>query len=376
MANVGRLLNPRGGHIISSSSQNAAKLFPAGILNQQADLRKFAESMPIMAWVASVDGSVSYFNRRWSEFTGMEPTAAGLSWIDALHPDDVQAMVRCWNESLRLQTGGERECRIWCSQQSCFCWHLLRWQPVDRNSTGSCGWAGVSIDIHEKKVLAERFEEEVAGRIADVQRALSQKETLLQEVHHRVRNNLQIVASLLAMQMASLKDEALITILRESERRISSMVMIHQWLYQSARVNELDFSSYAESLVRELVCIYLGSSDRVRGVVNAQPSVSLAIDQAIPCGLILNELVTNALKYAYPGEDTGDICVDLRTVAEGRVVVLSVTDKGVGLPPGFVVNDEATSGLLIVKELTNQLGGELVIEGEGGASFTVRFPKA
>lgn len=344
------------------------------MLNEKIDLREFAESMPVMAWVASTDGSVSCFNRHWSEFTGMEQINGSENWLDALHPDDAQVLAKCWQESLRLQTAGEQEGRIWFAQQSCFHWHLLRWQPVERKLQGLCGWAGVSIDIHDKKVLAERFDGEVLGRVADMQRALAQKETLLQEVHHRVRNNLQTIASLLAMQMASLKNDTLITILRESERRISSMVMVHQWLYQSARVNELDFASYAENLVIELVSIYMGSSDRIKGVVRAQP-VLLSTDQAIPCGLILNELVTNALKYAYPNDRRGNIFIDIHE-AENRTVVMTVRDEGVGLAPSFVLDDNIPSfGLMIVQALTNQLDGELLIKGENGALFRVQFPK-
>ena len=353
--------------IISLSSQRASDDFSASRLADGRSLCAWGEAIPMMAWTANADGSVSCLNQHWSDFTGLDRAE---DWMGALHPDDRPVMAGRWCESLGSRMGGERRCRVWSAQHQCFRWHLLRWQRIESED----GWAGVSIDIHDQKSLEERFEAEVTGRVADLQRLLSQKETLLQEVHHRVRNNLQIVASLLAMQMAALTDERLIAILRESERRIASMVLIHQSLYRSAQVARLDFSEYASTLVQELISMYGGGSQRIRGIVRAR-EVLLEVDQAIPCGLILNELVTNSLKYAYAGAETGNIFVDIEEMPD-RFVVMAVRDFGRGLPKGFNSKEATSFGLTLVQELANQLGGELTIENRGGATFAVRFPTA
>lgn len=334
-------------------------------------MRKFAEAIPIMAWTSLPDFSSSYFNRRWSDFTGLEQTGGNEdNWMSTLHPDDLPALTARCSESLRSGVGDETECRVWSAHHGCFRWQLLRWQPIPRDVVELSGWVGVAIDIHDRKLLEDKFDVEVAGRTADMRRLLSQKEALLQEVHHRVRNNLQIVTSLLTMQLASLKDEAVAEILREGERRIHSIVMLYQFLYQGARTGQLDFSQYAANLVNELHLIYAPGSHRVRTNVKIEP-VSLDIGQAIPCGLILNELVTNALKSARRSNHEEEIVVDLHETGDGALE-LTVADS-VNLPNTFA--DPDALGLTIVEALTMQLEGELITDSSSGSRYTTRFPK-
>ncbi len=207
----------------------------------------------------------------------------------------------------------------------------------------------------------------------ELRRSLQEKETLLQEVHHRVKNNLQIVSSLLKLQADSLVDKTAASLLRESQQRVLSMALIHERLYAGKQMEAVEFDTYARSLVRELVYSYAGRAGNVTGRI-LPPPILLTIGQAIPCGLILNELVTNALKYAYPEGGTGEVTVELHESPEGRIR-LAVSDQGKGLPTDFDFRNSKSLGLRIVDVLAKQLGGTLTVETGQRTSFVLDFPR-
>ena len=200
--------------------------------------------------------------------------------------------------------------------------------------------------------------------------SLREKELLLQEVHHRVKNNLQIICSLLNMQSRAVNNPLLASALQESERRIRSMAMIHEMLYDSSSLNDIDFSSYAHSLAAAVYTSYGLDPARIALTLELEP-LSLEIDRAIPCGLILNELISNALKHAFPDNRGGEIHVSLRR--QERCVHLAVEDTGVGLPEGHSSNEFKSIGLSIINVLTQQLGGSMNITSNRGAHFVLSF---
>ena len=219
--------------------------------------------------------------------------------------------------------------------------------------------------------LGNRFRERQKAAAA-LSAALTAKEVLLQEVHHRVKNNLQIISSLLNLEAESLPENAQ-RALEDSQRRIRSMCLVHEQLYNGgADAGELDFAGYARSLTSDLVNAYSGQFERVQLRLELEP-VRLGLSQAISCGLILNELVTNALKYAFPGGRTGEVRVELHAPEDS--VELRVADNGVGLPPGFDWTQSHSLGLRIVALLTRQLSGTLRNGAVAGTSFTLSFPK-
>ena len=199
--------------------------------------------------------------------------------------------------------------------------------------------------------------------------ALAAAEILLQEVHHRVKNNLQIISSLLNMQAESLPPEAQ-NVLDESQRRVRSMALVHEQLYERERPDQLDFDDYVASLTSELFTAYNHCSS-IQLRLDLEP-VELGLDQAIPCGLILNELMTNSLKYAFPKPRAGEIAVELHESAEG-LVTLRVADNGTGFPPGFDWRQSDSLGLRIVGILTTQLNGVLECTAGAGVDFTLTF---
>jgi PAS domain S-box-containing protein len=216
------------------------------------------------------------------------------------------------------------------------------------------------IDITESK----RWQELISSSLAE-------KELLLKEVHHRVKNNLQIISTLLDLQSESIKDQEALNSFRESQDRIAAMALIHERLYTSKDFASIDFADYIGSLSTHLFESYLVDPGRITLKVDAV-GLSIGIDRAIPCGLIINELVTNALKYAFPDCRAGEIFIRFSMDEDGWVT-LTVADTGVGLPPGLDVEKTGTLGLQLVNMLVSQLGGQVSVGSGAGASFTIRF---
>ncbi len=209
---------------------------------------------------------------------------------------------------------------------------------------------------------------------ARLRAAISEKEVLLREVHHRVKNNLQVIQSMLSMQAMHIKDTATERAFRESQGRVRSMALIHERFYRSGDLSRIDFGEYTTSLLRQLFSIYGADPGRIATRVEAG-GVSLPIDYAIPCGIIINEIVSNSLKYAFPDGRPGEIFVVLQRPAEGRVS-LSIGDDGAGIPGGPDLSGMKSLGLHLVRILAeDQLEGALSVSagGENGVVFRVEF---
>jgi two-component system, sensor histidine kinase PdtaS len=207
---------------------------------------------------------------------------------------------------------------------------------------------------------------------ARIRAALQEKDVLLGEIHHRVKNNLQIVASLLDLQAARVADPATRDLLRDSQNRIHSMGLIHQTLYGSKDFRSVDFAQFSEALLSALIRSYDTEPERIAIRIDVEP-VRLPIDIAVPCGLVVNELITNALKHAFPGRDRGEIRIAL-TRQLGNEALLSVSDNGIGLPDHVDTNSTATIGLQLVGLLAAQLDGEVSISRSDPTRFSLRFP--
>jgi two-component sensor histidine kinase len=207
-----------------------------------------------------------------------------------------------------------------------------------------------------------------------IQSNLQEKEALLREIHHRVKNNLQVISSLLNMQSYYLDDPRMINAIAEGQNRVKAMALIHQKLYQTDHLSEIDFQEYTEQLINHLATAMGHQYGKVHSTVNGS-SLKLDIDTAIPLGLILNELITNAYKYAFSADKEGSFNVHL-TRDEAAYYHLRISDSGQGLPADFNEEDLNSLGLKLVRMLTEQLDGSLTISNEPGASFYIRFKES
>ncbi len=206
----------------------------------------------------------------------------------------------------------------------------------------------------------------------DLKESLKEKEILLKEIHHRVKNNLQIISSILNLQSSFIQDEKILDILQDSRNRIRSMAIIHENLYHTANFSSINFSNYLTNLSMNLVTSYQINKNPIALKTDFDP-VELVLDQAIPCGLIINELITNALKYAYLEGEEGEIFVSLKQ--NGSEVTIYVKDDGVGLPPDFKYEESDSLGLQLVATLIDQLDGKLIVDSSKGTEFNITFEK-
>jgi PAS domain S-box-containing protein len=229
-------------------------------------------------------------------------------------------------------------------------------------------------DILANALERKRVEEQLNS-------SLKEKEVLLKEIHHRVKNNMQVISSLLNLQSGRIKSQDILEMFKESQDRIRSMSLIHERLYQSEDLARIDFSHYIQNLAKHLFQSYRIDPEAVVLQTDVR-DVSLDINKAIPCGLIINELISNSLKYAFPQakkadkkkEKKGEI--DIQLTAENGKVSLLVKDNGIGLPEDLDIEMADSFGLQLVTTLVNQLNGNIDIKGKPGATFKITFDKA
>ncbi|MFA9275197.1 MAG: sensor histidine kinase [Candidatus Aquirickettsiella gammari] len=217
------------------------------------------------------------------------------------------------------------------------------------------------VDISDRKQKEQRIQE-----------ALKEKDLLLGEIHHRVKNNLQVVHSLLSLQSSLIEDDAVKNMLMDSQNRIQSMALIHQTLYQSNNFARVDFGDFLEALIPTLVNSYSVSDKQIKLNIHAE-NVYLPINSAIPCGLLINELITNAIKHAFTALNEGEISVSITVVDDARIHLI-VSDNGKGISEELNLDTIETLGLRLVHLLSQQLNGILQIQRKNPTQFSLDFP--
>jgi PAS domain S-box-containing protein len=220
---------------------------------------------------------------------------------------------------------------------------------------------GIMLDIAERKRVEEL-----------IRSSLREKELLLREIHHRVKNNLQIITTLLDLQSMSVSDSKSRRVFRECQDRIRSIALIHEKLYETTDFVSIVFADYLENLVMHLMEMYI-PDDRISIEIEVS-DIILGIDDAIPCGLIVNELVTNSFKYAFSYDRRGELKV-IMGIDNDNLVTLHVADNGPGLPPGLDFRNTETLGLQLVNLLVKQLKGRLELKDGPGTAFDIIFQR-
>lgn len=201
--------------------------------------------------------------------------------------------------------------------------------------------------------------------------SLKEKEVLLKEIHHRVKNNLQVISSLLKLQSGYINDQQTLALFGDSQNRVKAMALIHEKLYQSSDLAKIPVFEYIHQLADNLVNSYALKANNIKLKICID-NLFLDVDTAIPCGLIINELLSNSLKYAFPNNKTGQIDIEFKLM-ESEKLSLKISDNGVGLPENFQLEETESLGLQLVSNLTEQLGGNLTIDTSNGTSFQIMF---
>jgi two-component sensor histidine kinase len=218
-------------------------------------------------------------------------------------------------------------------------------------------------DISERKQAEEQ-----------IKASLKEKEILLSEIHHRVKNNMQVISSLLKIQSDKIQEKEYADMFKESNDRIRSMTLVHETLYQSKDFANVDFNGYAKSLVNGLFRSYGIDTNKIKVKIEVE-GVSLGVDTAVPCGLLINELVSNSLKYAFPEDRRGEISIALRSINEDEFELI-VSDDGIGIPEDLDIKNTESFGMELISILAeDQLEGQIELDRTAGTRYQIRLKR-
>ena len=349
--------------IVAQAGGVIARIRKRAALKRSSDMYKsLVDNSPDIIYSFSTVRGGIYYSPRTEEILGYTPSHLcqnPMLWHDAIHQDDVK---RVDNAILELAEGEplDLEYRI---KDATGQWHWLHDRSIGKYGNGEeIIIEGLVSDITQRR----RMETEI-------HQSLQEKQVLLKEIHHRVKNNMQIVSSLLKTQARYAKDESTAVLFEESQNRIASMALIHEQLYESGDFAQIRFSDYIQDLVNELYSSFLPASKRIDIQYDLE-DVVLKIDDAVPCGLIVNELVTNAFKYAFKQRDNGRISIRLKMNKDNGAIDIIVRDNGIGMEklPDMLTGE--TFGLKLVTNLVaHQLSGDYKVLQENGTAFCIRF---
>jgi PAS domain S-box-containing protein len=332
--------------------------------DSQRFIQKIADTAPVLLYVYDfIENRMVYSNRDSLNLPDeVKPHGSKEYCVNtSLHLEDLMQITE-WRQQWYAMTEGGVLQREYQLKDEAGNWRYFQCQETlfSRTHEGLPQQVlGVAVDITDRKLLQK------------LQASLKEKEVLLQEIHHRVKNNLQIVYSLLRLQARQTSDAEDRHVLLESQNRIKSIALVHEKLYRSADMAEIDFSQYINSLAAYLFSTYKVDSNAIALETDVD-SIALSVDQAVPCGLIINELISNALKYAFPGDFKGTIHVSLHT-NECSQIVLCVQDDGIGLPESLNLAESNSLGLQLVQDFVDQLEGKIEIGRHQGTTFKVTF---
>ncbi|MEA5580177.1 PAS domain S-box protein [Nodularia harveyana UHCC-0300] len=245
---------------------------------------------------------------------------------------------------------------------------------------GSLVWANITVSLIRESTGEPKYFISVVEDISDrkqaqdkIKASLLEKEVLLKEIYHRVKNNLQVISSLLNLQSGYIDNEEYMLVFQQSQQRIASMALVHEKMYRSADLAKINLREYVEDLVSSLYSFYDFNSNMISININIDHEIALGLDTAIPCSLIINELVSNAFKHAFVGRKEGEVNIDINRHSENKLLLI-VKDNGIGLPPNFDFQNTASLGWELIDALSSQLSGDINIKSDIGVEFKLDFP--
>lgn len=339
----------------------------SALLATQSRLRYLLSSSPAVIYTCKPGGnlSITFISDNITELLGhqvWEYLKHPRFWLEHVHPDDlplVREQLECLPEREQLTL----EYRFH-HQDGSYRWLRDTLRLLRDSKHRPMEIIGSILDITERKQAEEQ-----------IKASLEEKVVMLKEIHHRVKNNLQVISSLLKLQAGYIKDERSLEVFKESQNRVRAMALVHEKLYQSEDLARTNFVEYVRSLVNDLFRSYAVNPRLVTALIEIEATVRLSIDTAIPCGLIINELVSNSLKYAFTTGQAGYVRISLSLEAPNLYVLL-VEDNGCGLPPELNFHQTKTLGLQLVCNLAKQLYGAIEVERQSGTAFKISFLEA
>jgi PAS domain S-box-containing protein len=338
------------------------------LLRREAMFERFFNLAPDAILVTDAGGLITAVNQQTTRMFGFEPEELVGKAIEVLVPETMRSEHRWHREKYfaapKLRPMGYGLDLYARRKDGSQCPVDITLSPMGAAGGENRVMAAVR-DMTEHKLAQQKIEE-----------SLREKDVLLREIHHRVKNNLAVICSLFYLESTYAKDEHAAQVFRESENRVHSMALVHESLYGSKDLSRIDFSLYAKALATDILSSY-GNGATPSGSVQLKSElqpVIMSIDLAVPCGLILNELISNACKHGFPNSGRGEITVAVANRSDGQCM-LRVDDNGAGIPPDVDVNSKKSLGLRLVRSLTKQIRGSFeLVRNEPGTSARVQFP--
>lgn len=333
------------------------------LFEQSSKLRAIIESSSHLFWIYEKNKGITTYNKNYSDaIYDLYGEKLKINQDLKTRPQNAtEDAYSFWDEQYKKAFSG-KQVEFTTSKTNTKGNRIIRnifLNPIFDENNNITQVSGIAHDITEKTLAEEQLKE-----------SLKEKEILLKEVHHRVKNNLQVISSILNLQSSYIDDNKTLSILKESQDRIKSMSIIHESLYQTNDFSKINFSEYVVSLSKNLVHSY-SYLDKFIDLTHNIEDVSLNLDTSIPCGLIINELVSNALKYAFEARKEGKIKINLSR--NKKNVVLVISDDGVGFPENINFRDTNSLGLQLVTTLVEQIDGTIEMNSKKGTTYTIKF---
>jgi PAS domain S-box-containing protein len=337
------------------------KAAEAALKDSERKFRTLIETAQEGVWVIDEDAKTTYVNDAMMDMLGYSlDEMIGKLLFDFM---DDEAEIDAKEKMERRREGiKEKHDFRFLHKNGSTIWTIISTNPLFDKKGTFIGALGMLTDITQRKQIEEQLKS-----------SLIEKEMYLKEIHHRVKNNLLVISSLLNLQSNYIKDKDDFDMFRESQTRANSMALIHELLYQSDDLKNIDFGSYMTTLVNDLFKTYTGDPDRLKLNLNLQNPM-IDINTSIPLGLIVNELVSNSLKHAFPGGMEGVINICL-TSEDGKIILI-IADNGVGIREDIDFKNTDSLGLQLVNNLTNQIEGEIELDRSSGTEFKITFEKS
>ncbi|WP_052049900.1 PAS domain S-box protein [Leptolyngbya sp. KIOST-1] len=353
---------PRFSYIIEDITER--KQAEATLAHREEQLRLTFEFTHIGTWDWDVGQNRVAWNDNHFKLLGLEASTTEDTyqrWRCAVHPDDLERVEQALQTALHQHTDYEAEYRVILGDGTVR-WLLGKGRGLYDSDQNPVRMLGVIIDISDRKESQEKL-----------RASLKEKELLLKEIYHRVKNNLQVIHSLLNLQSRNVADAAALSVLRDSQSRVKAMALVHEKLYKSQDLTRIDLAAYVQRLAYSLLETYQCDKNRIQIHLDIAPC-HLDIETALPCGLMLTELISNSFKYAFPQGRTGEVAIVSRLSPDGQVTI-RLEDNGVGLPEEMDLQQVSSLGLSLVRNLTQQIGGRVEIMPQSvGTGFQISFP--
>jgi PAS domain S-box-containing protein len=353
----------------------------------ESRFRTLADCAPVLLWMAGEDGLCDFFNQGWLSFTGRSlEQELGNGWAEGVHPEDFARCMQTFLDAFVARRPFAMEYRM-RRHDGEYRWIFDQGAPRFDSASRFVGFIGSCVDVtaqHEAHAALGRLNQVLEERVRERTALANERATLLREVHHRVKNDLQLICSLLSIQEREIVDAQAAQALEDCGLRVQAIAQIHEQMYQSRNLAQLAFSEYLRSLTSRVERV--GGNPRVEFALEIAETVTLGVDRAIPCAMIVHELVVNCFKHAFPGDRKGTVTVSCGREGNSRVRV-SVADDGVGMPElsaavqaagaqaagGQLATTQRGLGWALIDALARQLGATPEITRQGGTRVALCF---